>query len=136
VERVAIPQYPDQPTFQKDPDRTTLLLEVRTIRQQSTTQKFICQQSRGNGADADYWRLRCLSQSSGPGFRIPQSGAFFQLGAFLEQALSERLDQLNDARGDVTVMSALGQKQTWRPEISMSALPPIADIAERQWDVR
>jgi hypothetical protein len=33
-------------------------------------------------------------------------------------------------------MSALGQKQTldWRP--LMSALPPKADIAERQLDVR
>jgi hypothetical protein len=28
-------------------------------------------------------------------------------------------------------MSAMGQKQTLRPEISMSALPPKADIAER-----
>jgi hypothetical protein len=33
-------------------------------------------------------------------------------------------------------MSALGRKQTWRPEISMSALPPKADIARRQLDVR
>ena len=33
-------------------------------------------------------------------------------------------------------MSALGQKQTLRPEISMSALPPKADIGERNWDVR
>jgi hypothetical protein len=33
-------------------------------------------------------------------------------------------------------MSALGQKQTSRPEISMSALPPKADIAERDQDVR
>jgi hypothetical protein len=32
-------------------------------------------------------------------------------------------------------MSALGQKQTSLPEISMSALPPIADIAERDHDV-
>jgi hypothetical protein len=32
-------------------------------------------------------------------------------------------------------MSALGQKQTSRPEISMSALPPKADIAGRQFDV-
>ena len=33
-------------------------------------------------------------------------------------------------------MSALGQKQTldWRP--LMSALPPKADIAGRDWDVR
>jgi hypothetical protein len=33
-------------------------------------------------------------------------------------------------------MSAKGQKQTldWRP--LMSALPPKADIAERNWDVR
>jgi hypothetical protein len=28
-------------------------------------------------------------------------------------------------------MSALGQKQTWRFETAMSALPPKADIAER-----
>ncbi len=28
-------------------------------------------------------------------------------------------------------MSALGQKQTSRPEVSMSALPPKADIAKR-----
>jgi hypothetical protein len=34
------------------------------------------------------------------------------------------------------LMSALGQKQTSRPEISMSALPPKADIAGRQSDVR
>jgi hypothetical protein len=27
-------------------------------------------------------------------------------------------------------MSALGQKQTWRPEITMSALPPEPDMAE------
>jgi hypothetical protein len=33
-------------------------------------------------------------------------------------------------------MSALGQKQTSRSEIAMSALPPKADIAERDWDVR
>jgi hypothetical protein len=30
----------------------------------------------------------------------------------------------------------MGQKQTSRPEISMSALPPKADIAERRLDVR
>jgi hypothetical protein len=33
-------------------------------------------------------------------------------------------------------MSALGQKQTSSSEIAMSALPPIADIPERQLDVR
>jgi hypothetical protein len=33
-------------------------------------------------------------------------------------------------------MSALGQKQTSCPEISMSALPPKADIAGRLLDVR
>jgi len=33
-------------------------------------------------------------------------------------------------------MSLLGQKQTWRFESAMSALPPKADIAERNWDVR
>jgi hypothetical protein len=33
-------------------------------------------------------------------------------------------------------MSALGQKQTSRPEISMSALPPKADIRRRASDVR
>jgi hypothetical protein len=33
-------------------------------------------------------------------------------------------------------MSALGQKQTSRSEITMSALPPKADIAGRQQDVR
>jgi hypothetical protein len=33
-------------------------------------------------------------------------------------------------------MSALGQKQTWRPEIVMSALLPKADIAGRQLNVR
>jgi len=33
-------------------------------------------------------------------------------------------------------MSALGQKQTSRSDIAMSALPPQADIAERDWDVR
>jgi hypothetical protein len=33
-------------------------------------------------------------------------------------------------------MSALGQKQTSRPEISMSALPPKADITERDPYVR
>jgi hypothetical protein len=33
-------------------------------------------------------------------------------------------------------MSALGQKQTSRPEIAMSALPPKADIAEHSLDVR
>jgi hypothetical protein len=33
-------------------------------------------------------------------------------------------------------MSALGQKQTSRSEISMSALPPKADIRQREWDVR
>jgi len=32
-------------------------------------------------------------------------------------------------------MSALGQKQTSHPEISMSALPPKADIASGQLDV-
>ena len=33
-------------------------------------------------------------------------------------------------------MSALGQKQTLRHCRSMSALPPKADIAERDWHVR
>jgi hypothetical protein len=33
-------------------------------------------------------------------------------------------------------MSVLGQKQTSRFEIAMSALPPIADIAGRQLNVR
>jgi hypothetical protein len=36
----------------------------------------------------------------------------------------------------VNVMSALGQKQTSRTEILMSALPPKADIAGRRLDVR
>jgi hypothetical protein len=36
----------------------------------------------------------------------------------------------------VPLMSALGQKRTWRGEFPMSALPPIADIPERQLDVR
>jgi hypothetical protein len=34
------------------------------------------------------------------------------------------------------LMSALGQKQTSRCEIAMSALPPKADIAERDRNVR
>jgi hypothetical protein len=34
------------------------------------------------------------------------------------------------------LMSALGQKQTSRSEIAMSALPPKADIAECDWNVR
>jgi hypothetical protein len=34
------------------------------------------------------------------------------------------------------LMSALGQKQTWRAEIPMSALPPKADIGGRELDVR
>jgi hypothetical protein len=33
-------------------------------------------------------------------------------------------------------MSALGQKQTFRPFIAMSALPPKADIAGQPLDVR
>jgi hypothetical protein len=33
-------------------------------------------------------------------------------------------------------MSPMGQKLTLHPEISMSALPPKADIAERDKDVR
>jgi hypothetical protein len=33
-------------------------------------------------------------------------------------------------------MSALGQKQTWRLEFLMSALPPKADIAQCDWNVR
>jgi hypothetical protein len=33
-------------------------------------------------------------------------------------------------------MSALGQKRTWRRILVMSALPPKADIGERNWDVR
>jgi hypothetical protein len=33
-------------------------------------------------------------------------------------------------------MSALGQKQTSRSEIAMSALPPNADIRQRDLDVR
>jgi hypothetical protein len=32
-------------------------------------------------------------------------------------------------------MSAWGQKQTWRDQISMSALPPKADIRQRDQDV-
>jgi len=34
------------------------------------------------------------------------------------------------------LMSALGQKQTLRRILVMSALPPKADIAERDWHVR
>jgi len=30
----------------------------------------------------------------------------------------------------------LGQKRTWRDQIAMSALPPKADIAEREEHVR
>jgi hypothetical protein len=33
-------------------------------------------------------------------------------------------------------MSALGQKRTLRLQLVMSALPPKADIAERDWHVR
>jgi hypothetical protein len=33
-------------------------------------------------------------------------------------------------------MSEMGQKQTSRAAISMSALPPKADIAESDWHVR
>jgi hypothetical protein len=33
-------------------------------------------------------------------------------------------------------MSALGQKQTWRSQITMSAIHPKGDIAVRVWDVR
>ncbi len=33
-------------------------------------------------------------------------------------------------------MSALGQKRTWRDQIAMSALPPIADIHHGNWNVR
>ena len=40
------------------------------------------------------------------------------------------------SRHPETLMSALGQKQTCRPEIAMSALPPKADIAKRDRDVR
>src|SRR2546429_4196208 len=32
-------------------------------------------------------------------------------------------------------MSALGQKRTWRDQIAMSALPPIADIPGRDLNV-
>jgi hypothetical protein len=32
--------------------------------------------------------------------------------------------------------SAMGQKQTWRSEVVMSALPPIADIDLSACDVR
>jgi hypothetical protein len=31
-------------------------------------------------------------------------------------------------------MSALGQKRTWRDQIEMSALPPIADIPRREME--
>ena len=34
------------------------------------------------------------------------------------------------------LMSALGQKRTWRDQIAMSALPPIADIPRRNLNVR
>jgi hypothetical protein len=33
-------------------------------------------------------------------------------------------------------MSALGQKQTWRFETAMSAIPPKADMGGRRLDVR
>ncbi|MGB8741815.1 MAG: hypothetical protein WCD52_16710, partial [Xanthobacteraceae bacterium] len=33
-------------------------------------------------------------------------------------------------------MSAMGQKRTWLDQIAMSALPPKADIAGQQFDVR
>jgi hypothetical protein len=34
------------------------------------------------------------------------------------------------------LMSALGHKRTWRDQIAMSALPPIADIPRRNLNVR
>jgi hypothetical protein len=34
------------------------------------------------------------------------------------------------------LMSALGQKQTWKHVRVMSALPPKADIRQRDWNVR
>jgi hypothetical protein len=52
-----------------------------------------------------------------------------QLATASEQRSFSRL------RADGT-MSALGQKQTSRFEIAMSALPPKADIANRDRDVR
>jgi hypothetical protein len=38
--------------------------------------------------------------------------------------------------GHMGPMSALGQERTSCEPATMSALPPIADIAERDWDVR
>src|SRR5215472_782594 len=46
-------------------------------------------------------------------------------GAFETRSTTEKLP-----------MSALGQKRTWKCVRAMSALPPKADIAERDWHVR
>ena len=43
---------------------------------------------------------------------------------------------IRGSAGTSPAMSALGQKQTLHGVGSMSALPPKADIAERDWHVR
>ena len=53
-----------------------------------------------------------------------------------EGVLSEAPSTRDDQMLRPLLMSALGQKQTSRPNISMSALPPKADIAKHCWHVR
>ena len=54
--------------------------------------------------------------------------------------IKERIESIfvasQTTRGDVNSISVMGQKRTSRSETAMSALPPKADIAGRQLDVR
>jgi hypothetical protein len=55
---------------------------------------------------------------------LPEWAKRFDQGAEL---LSERVRDEERSKGYRPDMSALGQKQTFRSAIDMSALPPIAD---------
>jgi hypothetical protein len=52
------------------------------------------------------------------------------------QHLNTSWDDYSAVRNGNGPMSALGQKRTLRLASPMSALPPKADIGERNWDVR
>jgi hypothetical protein len=83
----------------------------------------ICQsrKSRSNG-----WLDAGLNQLGHPRTVTASDGAFDP-----QHSVNPARDEFDDR-----LMSAMGQKQTSRPEISMSALPPKADIAGRQLNVR
>src|SRR6516164_630647 len=67
---------------------------------------------------------------------FPQRSQTRFLGNFPDRKSSQKKDLRFQASVDVNSISVMGQKRTSRSETAMSALPPEADIAGRQLDVR